>query len=204
MKQIFFRPVYPFVINQQFGDNRACISDDGKRVITPTSAVCPVGFRSVYSQMKGHNGLDLMAYSGQPVHASFYGEVVEVEEDPARGLGVGIYHDLVLDGKWKTRYWHLKTIAVKLGQIVNTGDIIGYADNTGYSSGDHLHFEVKPQKQKYENLDSDNGYFGAVDPMPLLLPDFAAKQLALQNIINAGGLTLVALKNILRVLGFIK
>ena len=51
----------------------------------------------------------------------------------------------------KTIYWHLiKEIPVKVGQKVQAGDVVGYADNTGFSTGDHLHFGLKPQ-EKGEN-----------------------------------------------------
>ena len=42
-----------------------------------------------------------------------------------------------------TRYWHLDSTNMKVGQQVKTGDIIGIRGNTGYATGVHLHFELK-------------------------------------------------------------
>lgn len=72
----------------------------------------------------------------------------------------------------KTRYWHLLALQVKKGERVHAGQIIGYADDTGRSTGMHLHFELKPVRtvlpRRYRNAFPQNGYFGAIDPAPYL------------------------------------
>lgn len=148
---------------------------------------CPVGYEKLYPKfgMRGHNGLDLMA-GEQYVYAAADGVVVEIQMVPARGLGVGVLtneqFDLNEHGRHfaKVRYWHLKTILVSAGQSIKIGDIIGISDSTGYSSGNHLHFEVQP-------MDKDSGghpyipnlpytIAGAIDPEPYFVGFYADEQ----------------------------
>lgn len=176
-------PVQPFFINQPFGTNGACINPKTNEVITHDGNTCPVGFISLYGQMKGHNGLDLQAYHGQEVYASHDGIVCELVSEKDRGLGIGIVtnklnfcYETGTEEYFKTRYWHNLENLVKLGQEVKKGELIAHADNTGYSSGDHVHFELKPVKivtvnhkvPVVENLLQYNGYFGAVNPLRYL------------------------------------
>lgn len=97
----------------------------------------------VYSG-KGHNGIDLRASIGTKIKAALSGVV---EGTGNTDLQKGCYSY----GKWvlirhanglSTLYAHLSTIAVTKGQQVETGEVIGYSGNTGYSTGPHLHFTV--------------------------------------------------------------
>ena len=173
--KFLFQPVKPFIINQYFSENKACLPINGGKVIFCDGLNPPIGYRSVYSN-KGHNGLDLRAYHAQPVYASQDGIVIEVVDENKRGIGLGIVtkekYFCVETGKdeyFKIRYWHNKINLVKLGQEVNAGELITLADNTGYSSGDHLHFELKPvyltDGGKWYNVLQNNGFHGAVDPL---------------------------------------
>ena len=156
---MIFQPIRPFHINQKFGENLACVSTDGKnRVVTKTGATCPAGFKSLYGA-KGHGGLDLRAYHGQEVYASHDGTVYQIDTDPKSGLDVRLEGDGI-----RTIYEHLMGYQVKVGQAVKTGDLIGWADNTGYSSGDHLHFE-------YHEL--VKGGWVRKDPLSVMEPTFA-------------------------------
>ncbi len=177
------RPLNIFYINQNFGSDMSCLQlKDRKTVVTKkTEDTCPVGYESLYklSGLKGHNGLDLSASHGMPIYSAFDGWVEEVQTEEARGLGLGIvstelYPCTELNNantQFKVRYWHLKSFEVEKNNPVKKGDLIGYADNTGYSSGDHLHFELKPvtvKNGKVTNTLQNNGYFGAVNPLPYL------------------------------------
>lgn len=174
MRKLFYRPVRHKAINQSFGENRACVDiATGKHTITCDGLNPPKGYKSVYSQMKGHNGIDYFAPRWEPIYASREGVVVEVETEVERGLGVGILHGPYDGEYYKTRYWHLIAMDVHIGDKVHTGSLIGYADSTGYSSGDHLHFELKKTDSRGNTLNNNNGYFGGIDPLPLMFDDCA-------------------------------
>lgn len=132
----------------------------------------------LYAQlgMKGHNGIDFFAPDGTPVFATHSGTVVYAGLDGSNGNLVVIKTDEqfdYLDGQayFKTLYGHLKTgtICVHASEKVKAGQVIAQADNTGASSGSHLHFGLKPVQQGEQewvwyNLEKDNGYNGAIDP----------------------------------------
>lgn len=173
-QKLFYRPISPWRVTQPFGANQVCIDNaTGTKTTACDGLNPPAGYRSVYSQMKGHNALDLKATRWQPVYAAREGIVTEVETEPSRGLGVGITHDFGPLGRFKTRYWHFCALDVHMGERVSTGQLIGYADSTGFSTADHLHFEVKPLNPDGSNSLQDNGFFGAVDPTPYMFEDFA-------------------------------
>lgn len=67
--KFIFQPVKPYKITQRFGDNLVCINKaTGELVDMPAGTKkCPVGYRSFYSNMKGHNGIDMKASHWQPL-----------------------------------------------------------------------------------------------------------------------------------------
>jgi murein DD-endopeptidase MepM/ murein hydrolase activator NlpD len=86
-----------------------------------------------------HEGLDYGVPEGTPVYAPAPGVVGLAERLDVRGNAVTLDHGLgVCSG-----YWHLSRIAVKPGQTVQAGDLLGYSGNTGLSNGPHLHFEIR-------------------------------------------------------------
>jgi murein DD-endopeptidase MepM/ murein hydrolase activator NlpD len=192
--KFIFSPIKSFFITQGFGANTVCIHNTNGSVRTCDGNNPPAGFRSVYSRMKGHNGLDLIAGSWEHCYASQSGTVVEVSTEESRGLGVGIItKDKYYCNETKTkehfliRYWHFWANNVVEGQEVKVGDLIGYCGSTGYSTSVHLHLEVKPVKVKFNkdgsykshtNILQDNGYFGAVNPLPYCETQIQAIQFA--------------------------
>jgi len=87
---------------------------------------------------KFHNAIDVAAPRGTPVYAYTNGKVVTAGWGNMAGNYVVIDHGRGL----KTKYMHLSSISVKVGQTVKVGEKIGGVGSTGYSTGNHLHFEV--------------------------------------------------------------
>ena len=155
-----FYPIRPFIVNQAFGACRPDVCDFYKKI-----------------GLDGHNGIDCFALRGQYVRAAHDGLVTFAGEDGSAGYGVVIRtHDKRLDSDgnatyFKTIYWHLQSdgVLVRAGQSVKVGDPIGLADSTGFSTGDHLHFGLKPvypgeEDWAWYNREQDNGYRGAINP----------------------------------------
>lgn len=121
-----------------------------------------------YGGIKAHNGIDFRAGHGTPVYATHDGTAT-YEVDPAGGCGVVVVSK---DSSYKTIYWHFCPKSdpqfkspIEGSVLVEMGDIIGYADNTGASTGDHLHFGLKLCLNGV-TINTDNGYLGAIDPTP--------------------------------------
>lgn len=155
-KFTLFYPVKPLYVNQVFGVNPQTYAQFG---------------------LAGHNGIDLRAFHGQKVFAAHDGVCFpEIDNSGGNGVIIRSTGEFDFNGKqvhFKTIYWHLDRAdaVVKTGQKVKAGDLIGYADNTGFSTGDHLHFGLKPQEWNetdwsWGNSAQNNGFLGAIDPTP--------------------------------------
>lgn len=153
MKLSLFYPVRPYYVNQHFGDNIPCVKNFGmlsQKIVSGGVTTCPPGYEKLYPKfgMRGHNGMDLKS-GVQNVYAAVDGVVIEKQVVPARGLGIGILSNDQFDfGGFgthyiKLRYWHLHSFKVEIGDHVKVGTLLGKTDNTGYSSGNHLHFEAQ-------------------------------------------------------------
>ena len=122
----------------------------------------------IYQKMglKAHNGVDIACWRGEPIYhsANFEGKA-KTEIDMKGGIGVDIISsEKFEDGYYrKLRYWHFKKLAVYDGQIIKMGDLIGWGDNTGMSTGNHLHLGFKRCDENGEPVDRNNGYYGARD-----------------------------------------
>lgn len=173
MKLKLKSPLKFFSITQHFGENGvAYYKSDG---------------------LKGHNGLDFHAPDGTPVYATHDGVVTFSGDDGSGGLGIVIRTAKQYDydqkkAYYKTIFWHLKknSIVVKASQKVKAGDLIALADNTGRSTGSHLHFGLKPigkgeKDWEWYNLEQKNGYLGAIDPLPFLEKPKLTQKLVLRD-----------------------
>ena len=115
----------------------------------------------------GHDGIDLRAPIGTDVLAPHAGVIKERAFDAD---GYGNYVKIEND-KEGSVLGHLNDFTVTLGQTVNEGDLIGHADNTGFSTASHLHWGYY-QIPRNRN----DGYLGFINQEPLLkesMPDDA-------------------------------
>lgn len=90
-----------------------------------------------------HYGLDMAALKGTPVRAAAAGKVVQAQYVPGYGNNILLQHNK----DYRTRYAHLDSIRVKVGQHVKAGDRIGSVGDTGCvrkngHDASHLHFEI--------------------------------------------------------------
>lgn len=127
-----------------------CMPVESKRITSP------FGYRvnPVSGKYGFHTGIDLAAPSGSQVRTVFYGTVEKTGEEDDWGKYVLIKHS---DGL-ETYYCHLSEIYAEDGAVIRRGEVIGLSGSTGWSTGPHLHFEVRI-----------NGI--RVDPALLLFPD---------------------------------
>ncbi|HHT78840.1 MAG TPA: peptidoglycan DD-metalloendopeptidase family protein [Actinobacteria bacterium] len=95
--------------------------------------------RSYSGSVRFHAGIDIWAPSGSNIFAAESGQVLKAEYHGGYGYCILIYHG----GDFATFYAHLSGFAVSVGQTVQKGQIIGYVGTTGYTTGPHLHFEVR-------------------------------------------------------------
>lgn len=95
-----------------------------------------------------HIGLDIAASLRDPIMAVADGVVVFAEWGGGYGNLVVVQHD----ADWTSYYAHLDVIAVEVDQIVRQGELLGGAGSTGYSTGTHLHFELRYQGRPVDPL----------------------------------------------------
>ena len=93
-----------------------------------------------------HEGIDFSAATGEPIYATAGGIVEKARRWGKYGNLITINHG----GGLRTRYAHLHKILVKKGDIVNKEDLIGYVGNTGRSTGPHLHYEIRLNKNSLD------------------------------------------------------
>lgn len=93
----------------------------------------------------GHRGTDFAAPGNTPIYAVADGVVTDATYHWSWGNYVQIYHGKDDEGNtYSTLYAHMITTpSVSAGQNVTKGQIIGYVGSTGYSTGNHLHLEMK-------------------------------------------------------------
>lgn len=93
----------------------------------------------IYKIEKFHSGIDFSAALGTEAYATGDGVVADVESnDWGYGNMVTVDHGF----GYKTRYAHLQKAAVRKGQRVKRGQLIGFIGSTGKATGVHLHYEV--------------------------------------------------------------
>jgi murein DD-endopeptidase MepM/ murein hydrolase activator NlpD len=93
---------------------------------------------------KGHNGVDFGTAIGTPIKSVLSGTVVGVGDTDlvCPGASFGRWVFIQHDNGLSTTYAHLSLIKAKKGDRVQTGTVIGYSGNTGFSTGPHLHLSL--------------------------------------------------------------
>ncbi|MBD0336515.1 MAG: peptidoglycan DD-metalloendopeptidase family protein [Cyanobacteria bacterium Co-bin13] len=139
-------------------------------MIFPLAAAAPVtspfGWRThpISGSRRFHAGTDFGAPQGTPVLAAMGGQIKRADWAGGYGLAVEIEHQ---DGTLDTFYAHLSQVMVQKGDSVEQGTVVGHVGTTGYSTGPHLHFEVRRK--------TDQGWV-EVDPMAELESQPRAEQ----------------------------
>jgi murein DD-endopeptidase MepM/ murein hydrolase activator NlpD len=107
----------------------------------PGGITSPFGWRyhPVLHIWRMHTGVDLAAWTGDPVHAAASGTVVFAGWEGGYGLLVVIDHH----NGYATAYGHASKLYVSVGEHVTAGETISAAGMTGIATGPHVHFEVR-------------------------------------------------------------
>ena len=105
--------------------------------------ICPISagkyrVSAYYGDGRNHKAIDLAADRGTPIFAVAAGTVTYAGWDGDYGYNVVIQHANGI----KTRYAHANALCVSTGATVAQGDMIATVGSTGWSTGNHLHFEV--------------------------------------------------------------
>jgi len=138
-------------------DGTAKLWDAGPRPQIPFTPIHPIRdswslsqrFGEGWGSYFGHLGEDYAAPAGTTVRSIAAGQVVLVHHDPYPGQNRGwgnaiiIRHELPDGQALYSQYAHLHDIYVCEGRVVAQGQPIGTVGSTGFTTGSHLHFEIK-------------------------------------------------------------
>ncbi len=133
-------------------------SGGGSRSPVP-GAIVGASFGATGAWARYHTGLDFRAGFGTPIRAVTSG-VVTYSGNKGNWAGnhVAVRHA----GGYTSMSSHMQSMAVRAGQSVRAGQVIGYVGSTGRSFGAHLHFEVYPPGVQAGNV------YSAINPIPWL------------------------------------
>ena len=105
----------------------------------------PFGWRThpIFKSRTFHSGVDIAGPNQGSIKAANSGKVIYSGWYGGYGKVVILDHGTVAGKPTTTLYAHMSSIKVSQGQFVNKGDVLGYEGTTGYSTGPHVHFEVR-------------------------------------------------------------
>lgn len=130
------------VLAKRAGDMASCVPTIFPVSTAPRNRLTSsFGYRKdpFNGNLRMHSGVDIAGTAGEVVYATGMGKVAEVSYN---FFGYGNYVIIDHGFGYKTRYAHLKSTTVTVGQTVKRGDQIGNMGNSGRSKGVHLHYEV--------------------------------------------------------------
>lgn len=117
--------------------------ESGQGFIMPMEGKIGSGFgpriHPIFGTKRQHNGVDIACVRGQPIWSAKEGKVIFAGWKNGYGNVVLIEHA----GPVVTLYAHQQEMHVTAGYTVGKGEIIGECGSTGWSTGPHLHFEVR-------------------------------------------------------------
>lgn len=97
-----------------------------------------------------HTGIDIAGRNAsgsaiyrQPIRAANAGKVIYASNNYTPGRGYGRYVIVDHGGNWSTLYGHADYVSVSVGDYVEKGAVLGQVGTTGWSTGPHLHFEIR-------------------------------------------------------------
>ncbi len=108
---------------------------------TKGTVTSPFGWRvhPITGNLGFHTGIDIANIKGTPITAAFSGTIYECGKNEAYGNYIIMRHS---DGLY-TFYGHCESLKATEGMNIRSGEIIAYMGSTGYSTGPHLHFEIR-------------------------------------------------------------
>lgn len=127
------------ILAQEIDANRPIFAPIKRRDYKVSSHFNPSRMHPVLKKPRPHKGIDLAAQKETPIYASANGIVEIAQFSKSAGNWVLLNHQ----NEYKTKYFHMSRLAVKANDILKAGDLIGYVGSTGYSSGPHLHYEIR-------------------------------------------------------------
>lgn len=112
-------------------------------------------FKVTQTMHSKHDGLDLVGITSKNIHSTVNGVVYHAgyENPNNHKQGFGLFVCIKADNGNFYYFGHLSEICVEANQRVKITDKIGVEGSTGYSTGSHLHYEVRPKFEKGEFLD---------------------------------------------------
>jgi murein DD-endopeptidase MepM/ murein hydrolase activator NlpD len=138
-----------------------------------SSRYSPRRYHPVQKRWKAHKGTDYAAPTGTPIWSTANGVVIASSYTSGNGNYVKVKHN----GTYTTQYLHMSKRAVKKGQRVKQGDIIGYVGSTGLATGPHVCYrfwvngrQVDPFRQNLPSAEPIEekyipSYFAAIEPL---------------------------------------
>lgn len=102
----------------------------------------------VSKEFSFHTGVDIAADEGTDIRAAYSGKVTKIGEDSRSGKYIFLTHS----GGLVTFYCHCSEILAEEGANIRQGERIALVGSTGWSTGPHLHFEVRKDNIRYNPL----------------------------------------------------
>lgn len=154
-----------------------------------SSRFSPRRFHPVQKTWKAHKGTDYAAPHGTPIMTTAHGVVEATGYTSGNGNFVKVKHN----NTYSTQYLHMSRIAVKRGQRVSQGEVIGYVGSTGLATGPHVCYrfwkngvQVDPLQMNFQSSEPleekyKDRYFKQMNPIKKELDSVASKKLNVKS-----------------------